>query len=102
MSNRSPSLANRPDGRGPVDMQAYENDYLFDLLGYRVIEGAVTPDQLRRVNEWVDAQPPRRPGDWVGHVHVHSYQGHDGTNYQNIVEAGEVFEELMDNPAWFD
>jgi hypothetical protein len=30
-----------PDGQVPVDMQAYENDYLFDLLGYRVLEQAI-------------------------------------------------------------
>jgi hypothetical protein len=38
----------------------------------------------------------------VGNIHVHSYQGHDGTNYQNIIEGGEVFEEMMDNPPWYD
>jgi hypothetical protein len=28
--------------------------------------------------------------------------GHDGTNYQNIIEGGDVFEEMMDNPSWFE
>jgi ectoine hydroxylase-related dioxygenase (phytanoyl-CoA dioxygenase family) len=80
----------------------HERDYLFDLLGYRVLQGALTPDQLRRINEWVDAQPPRKPGDWFGNVEVHSYQGHDGTNYQNIIEGGDVFEELIDHPTWIN
>src|SRR4028119_1534795 len=100
--NTSAATINGMNGQIPTDMQAYENDYLFDLLGYRVLEQAISPDQLQRINDWVDAQPPRQPGDWVGNIHVHSYQGHDGTNYQNIIEGGEVFEELMDNPAWFD
>src|SRR4028118_1941549 len=98
----SVASANGTSGQVPVDIQAYENDYLFDLRGYRVLEGAISPDQLQRINDWVDAQPPRQPGDWVGNVHVHSYQGHDGTNYQNIIEAGDIFEEMMDNPTWFE
>ncbi len=89
------------DGRVPDDMRTYENDYLFDLLGLRVLERVISPDKLQRINDWIDAQPPREIGDWVGNVHVHSYQGHDGTNYQNIIEGGDVFEEMMDNPSWF-
>ncbi|HEX8832573.1 MAG TPA: hypothetical protein VF719_00145, partial [Abditibacteriaceae bacterium] len=102
MLNTTISASNGTDKKVPVDMQAYENDYLFDLLGYRIIENAISPDQLQRINDWVDAQPPRQPGEWVGNVHVHSYQGHDGTNYQNIIEAGDVFEEMMDNQPWYD
>jgi hypothetical protein len=100
--NTSAATINGMNGQIPTDMQAYENDYLFDLLGYRVLEQAISPDQLQRINDWVDAQPPRQPGDWVGNIHVHSYQGHDGTNYQNIIEAGDVFEEMMDNAPWYD
>ena len=94
--------SNGTDGNVPIDMRAYENDYLFDLLGYRVLEQAISPDQVQRINDWVDAQPPSTPGDWLGNVHVHTYQGHDGTNYQNIIEGGDVFEEMMDNPSWFE
>lgn len=83
-----------------------ENDYLFDLHGYRIIKGALSPDEVRRINAWIDeqqnAQPPRETGEWIGDVEVHSYQGHDGTNYQNIVEGGAVFEELIDHPSWID
>jgi len=84
------------------DLSEYEADYLFDLLGYRILRGALAPAQLRAINEWIDIQPPRKPGEWFGNVEVHSYQGHDGTNYQNIIEGGAVFEELIDNPAWIN
>jgi hypothetical protein len=93
-----PNLPVAPFPDGPLT--EYENDYLFDLLGYRILRGALTPDQLSRINEWVDAQPPREPGEWAGDVEVHSYQGSDGTNYQNVIEGGPVFEELIDHPAW--
>lgn len=84
----------------PVGQTDYENDYLFDLLGYRVLRGALRPDQLERINAWINAQPPRDPGSWAGHVHVHTYSGPDGINYQNVIEGGEVFEEVIDHPAW--
>jgi len=77
-------------------------DYLFDLYGYRVLEQAITPSQIQRINEWVDAQPPAATGEWLGNVEVQSYQGHDGVNYQNIVEGGAVFEEMIDHPAWIE
>jgi hypothetical protein len=81
-----------------------ENDYLFDLNGYRVIRGALSPDQVTRINAWVDHQTrePLTPGQWLGNVEVHSYQGHDGINFQNVVEAGDVFEECIDHPSWID
>lgn len=95
----SPSTDSRPLRPSSDNV---ERDYLFDLYGYRVLHGALSPAQVVAINAWIDAQPPAAPGDWIGDVHVHSYQGHDGTNYQNIVEGGPVFEELIDHPAWID
>ncbi len=72
MINETVSSSNGMDGQVPVDMQAYENDYLFDLLGYRVIEQAVSPDQVRRINDWDDSQPPIETCDRLGNVHAHT------------------------------
>lgn len=83
-------------------MSDAEKDYLFDLNGYRVIKGALSPRQLAWINEWIDSQPELPPGAWIGDVETHSYQGHDGINYQNIVAGGEVFEELIDSPTWIN
>jgi hypothetical protein len=85
-----------------ADQPEAERDYLFDLLGFRIIDQALTPEQLQAINAWVDRQPQVETGTWLGHVEVHSYQGHDGVNYQNIIEGGEVFEQLIDSPAWID
>jgi len=79
-----------------------ERDYLFDLRGFRIIDRALSPEQVEWLNRWVDAQPAAEPGQWLGHVEVHTYQGHDGVNYQNVIEGGPVFEELIDNPAWIE
>lgn len=81
-----------------------EADYLFDLHGYRVITSALSHAQLATVNSWVDEQDVDRlsPGDWIGDVEVHTYGAKDGLNFQNIIEGGPVFEELIDHPAWID
>ncbi|MEX0745438.1 MAG: phytanoyl-CoA dioxygenase family protein [Phycisphaeraceae bacterium] len=81
-----------------------ELDYLFDLHGYRIIRNALSAEQLAAINAWVDAQDvdALEPGDWIGDVEVQTYGSKDGTNFQNIIEAGPVFEELIDNPAWLE
>ena len=77
-----------------------DQDYLFDLQGYFVLRGALSPDQLSRINAWVDDHTPEKTGQWFDRVHVHSYQGHDGFNFQNIVSAGGVFAECVNHEAW--
>ena len=92
------------NGPGRGSLNEAELDYLFDLNGFRVLQGAAGSVQLDSINAWVDAQDidSLRPGDWIGDVEVHTYGARDGVNFQNIVEAGPVFEELIDHPAWFD
>lgn len=101
-----------PAALSPVDVSAFdrreltdtEQDYLFDLNGFRIIRGALDPDQLAAINGWVDDHDvdALRPGDWIGDVEVHTYGAKDGVNFQNIIEGGPIFEELIDNPKWFD
>lgn len=81
-----------------------ELDYLFDLQGFRVLRGALSRTQVDRINDWVDANDvdSLAPGDWIGDVEVHTYGAKDGVNFQNIIEGGPAFEELIDHPAWFD
>lgn len=81
-----------------------ERDFLFDINGFRVLRGALGADQLAAINEWVDEHDVDAlgMGDWIGDVEVHTYGSEDGVNFQNIVEGGQVFEELIDNPAWID
>jgi hypothetical protein len=78
-----------------------EKEYLFDLNGYLVIDNALSAEQLLWINRWIDQQPKDVPtGTWLGNVELHTYGKSDGLNYQNIIEGGKVFEELIDNPAW--
>jgi hypothetical protein len=78
-------------------------DYLFDLRGYLVLRDAVPPDHVARLNEAIDSVPPLKNNEWWGRVQGHTYHGEiDGRNYQNIVEGGSAFEELIDHPGWLD
>ncbi|MEM7029725.1 MAG: phytanoyl-CoA dioxygenase family protein [Chloroflexota bacterium] len=87
-------------------------DYLFDLQGYLVLKQAIKKDDLKEMNQWVDdhwgyvegsshPQDPTPNGGWIGNVELHSYNQHDGVNFQNIVEGAPVFERLIDYPSWF-
>lgn len=78
--------------------------YQFDLNGYLVLEQALSPDVVDAINQWVDDHPAADADvdSWIGNVQVQSYEKSDGVMYQNIIEGGEVFENLLDHPAWID
>ena len=76
--------------------------YLFDLRGYIVLPNALTPEEVAELNECLDAIPPMEAGEWYGYVHAHRYGTTDGFNLQQIYEAGEPFERLIDHPSWID
>lgn len=92
----------------------YLADYLFELNGYLLIKGAVSPTDLAEMNRWADdhihlMDGPMRggrdretEGAWIGNVETHTYSDADGINFQNIIEAGPVFERHIDHPAWID
>jgi hypothetical protein len=85
-------------------------DYVFDLNGFIVLEQAVSPEDLRSMNAWVDdhqayvEQPKNDDGTprWIGRVETQSYGQEDGVNFQNIVDGGDVFERLIDHPEWIE
>lgn len=78
------------------------DQYLFDLRGYLILKNAIAVEHLQELNASLDAIPVREQGQWRGWVHTHSFGGKDGINFQQIYEAGEPFERLIDNPAWID
>ena len=77
--------------------------YLFDLRGYLLMEGALTADEVRALNDCLDEIPALAPGEWYGYVHGHAYgDATSGINYQQIYEAGKPYEKLIDHPSWFE
>ncbi|MCC7193822.1 MAG: phytanoyl-CoA dioxygenase family protein [Phycisphaeraceae bacterium] len=76
--------------------------YFFDLQGFIVRRGVLTSAEVRELNDSLDAIPKLQPGQWYGGLHGHTYGTKDGINYQQIYEAGEPFERLIDHPSWID
>lgn len=81
--------------------------YLFDLRGYLVLKGAIDKDHVAELNAILDQMdnldPPLDEGEWYGGVQAHTFQGgKDGINFQQVYEAGEPFERLIDHPSWFE
>ncbi len=83
----------------PSDLEVY----LFDLRGFLHLEGALSGKEVKRLNDCLDDIPPLKPGEWHGDVQAHEYGDKtSGVNYQQIYEAGEPFEDLIDHPSWFE
>ena len=91
-----PAAASRPP---PVDV------FNFDLNGFLLLKGALSPQEVDALNATLDAIPPLEPQEWHGRVHRQDYVADAttppwGVNLQNIVEAGPAFENLIDHPSW--
>lgn len=75
-------------------------DYLFDLQGYIILRNAIDAKLLADLNRAFDAFPDLPFMGWHGNVQRLDNSGKAGVELQNIVEAGEPFERLIDNPSW--
>lgn len=83
--------------------QLSERDrYFFDLRGFLIIRGALSRDELAGCNAIVDRLQHLAVGAWSGRVHGQTYGARDGLNLQQIYEAGEPFERLIDHPSWYE
>ena len=77
--------------------------YRFDLRGYLLLKNALTPTEAKACNDRLDELLPMVAGEWDGYLHARPI--HDGTDVfqlQQIYEAGEPFERLIDHPSWID
>ncbi len=83
---------------GPSEMEIY----MFDLRGYLHLPNALTVAEVAELNQVLDDLPTMEVGQWYGHLHAHQYGETDGLNLQQIYEAGEPFEALIDHPSWID
>lgn len=76
--------------------------YLFDLNGYLILKNALTPEQLAACNATYDnLEKFEGERGWHDHVHVSNSGRQEGLMMQQLYEAGPVWEELIDHPAWF-
>ncbi|HYF48707.1 MAG TPA: phytanoyl-CoA dioxygenase family protein [Planctomycetota bacterium] len=78
------------------------DDYLFDLRGYLHLKGAIDPEHVAAMNRILDTFPKIQPNEWHGYVHRENVPQSRGSCLQQIYEAGEPFERLIDHPRWVD
>lgn len=84
-----------------VPFMSYDTlDYLFDLRGYVILKNAIDPQHLADLNQAFDQFPDLPYLGWHGNVQRLDNNGLAGVELQNIVEAGEPFEKLIDHPSW--
>lgn len=77
------------------------DDFLFDLRGYLVLEGAVEPALLHELNAAFDAFPnDLAQGGWYRGAQRRDYTEATGFELHNVVEVGPPFEHLIDHDAW--
>jgi ectoine hydroxylase-related dioxygenase (phytanoyl-CoA dioxygenase family) len=78
----------------PVD------DFFFDLNGYLILENAVSPELVTRLNAAFDRLPNVEPGEWIGNAQRRDYTKETGYELHNCIEFDPAFEEMIDNPGW--
>jgi ectoine hydroxylase-related dioxygenase (phytanoyl-CoA dioxygenase family) len=81
-------------------------EYLFDLNGYLVLKQALSPDEVASCNATYDTLEQTAASidgrGWHGDVSVHNSRRQEGLIFQQLYEAGPVWERLIDHPSWFE
>lgn len=76
-------------------------DYEFDLRGFIVIRGALSPDEIGRLNDAYDRFPNLENGEWYGNAQRRDYTADTGFELHNLFDCGDpTFEMLIDHPSW--
>jgi hypothetical protein len=90
-----------PIVRATTDME----EYLFDLNGYLILKGALSAAEVRACNQTYDeleeAARSIEGRGWHGNVSVNNSGKQEGLIFQQLYEAGPVWEGLLDHPAWY-
>jgi hypothetical protein len=78
------------------------DDYLFDLQGFLLLKKALSTEEVKALNDCASSIPELKPRDWHGYVHRQDHSEKFGVNLQQIYEAGQPFEALIDHPSWLE
>jgi ectoine hydroxylase-related dioxygenase (phytanoyl-CoA dioxygenase family) len=77
--------------------------YLFDLRGYLVIEGALGMESVVELNEAIDRFPQVGRGEWIGNSQRRDYTADTGFELHNMLDCGDqAFDVLIDHPSWIE
>lgn len=77
------------------------DDYEFDLRGFLVIRGALSPDEVASLNAAYDRFPELANGEWYGNSQRRDYTKDTGFELHNVLDCGDpAFDVLIDHPSW--
>jgi|SRR5579875_1614388 len=94
-----PPKVSFPDIPIPTEL----DEYLFDLRGYVIITGALSQTEVGACDDAIATIPRETPpGGWAGYVYRRDIPIHRGIYYDQIYEAGEGFEKLIDHPSYIN
>ena len=82
----------------PTDMERY----LFDLNGYIILKNALSPTELAACNATYDRYDSVKDHETIDHVQIHNPGRQEGIMIQQLYEAGQVWEDMIDHPQWID
>ena len=90
------------DGRRPTQLRPTPmQDYEFDLRGFVVIRGALSPDEVDALNAAYDRFPSLANGEWYGNAQRRDYTADTGFELHNVLDCGDpAFDVLIDHPSW--
>lgn len=78
-------------------------EYLYDLQGFIILRQALSREEVAACNEVIDRVPAGlERGEWWGNVQREDHSYARGRSYQQIYEAGEPFERLIDHPSYIN
>ena len=77
------------------------DDYNFDLRGYLVLRGVLSPTQLVELNAAFDRFPEMPTGEWLGNAQRRDYNAQTGFELHNCLDCDDpTFDQLIDHPGW--
>ena len=88
-----------PGARVPTELE----EYLFDLNGFVILRGVLSPGEVAAANAAIDTIPRSLPrGGWHGWVQREDHPEHRGISYQQVYELDPVFERMIDHPNYIN
>lgn len=97
--NTIPPVVNVPTAKVPTAL----DEYLFDLNGFVILRGVLSPEEVADANARIDQIPRSLPRKgWHGWVQREDHPEHRGISYQQVYELGGTFERMIDHPNYIN
>ena len=95
----APPKIELPHAKVPTDL----DEYLFDLQGFVVLRGVLSPAEVADANARIDTLPRSLPrAGWHGWVQREDHPEHRGVSYQQVYELGGAWERMIDHPNYIN